>query len=278
MRCIIQSTRNEFIILDIFSFYALSSLPYKRHQPQEARRLISILGIASKYEIDDLRTRIIDYFASDWPTSLDEWDCHSADEDRLRNQHEAMWETDDPLVHGLRFDDRLPEPVSAICVASFFHVPDILPAAYYQLLKTSIRNDWYAYRAQPILFGFDTRTAMWGYLSLPAFHRLLLIRETLDKCLEDMADELGAFHGCSQQDVCEKGTTRVINSWRVSKDPLKEMKKYETANNRHEWEPHGVCKRCWTGNHIIVPRLRRLLWTKLAVVAQEEGLAPPPTP
>ena len=74
-------------------------------------------------------------------------------------------------------DDRLPEPASAIRLASDFDIPSILPAAFYQLASISTDADWDAYRASPTIEGkhlrFGARTAKWSLLDKRDLMRLV---------------------------------------------------------------------------------------------------------
>lgn len=80
-------------------------------------------------------------------------------------------------INGLYLDDRLPEPASAIRIASDYNIPSILPAAFYQLALLSTDADWDGYRENPTREGkqlrFGARTARWGLLDKRDLMRLV---------------------------------------------------------------------------------------------------------
>ena len=73
-----------------------------------------------KYECDPLRQRIVSSLEADWPQTLAQWDARRAEAVVLRAEH-ALQLTG--RVGGLYLDDRLPEPASAIRIASDYGIP-----------------------------------------------------------------------------------------------------------------------------------------------------------
>lgn len=93
-----------------------------------------ILKMATKYQLDAIRARIVSAIEADWPLSLDEW-----------NKVDLLMDLKSK-GDGLRFkclpsDAFLPEPAAAIALARQFDIPKILPAAYYELSRRIIIYD-----------------------------------------------------------------------------------------------------------------------------------------
>lgn len=124
-----------------------------------------------KYECDALRARIVESLEADWPQTLAQWDARRAESILARSEHGQQFTG---RVNGLYLDDRLPEPASAIRIASDYNVPSILPAAFYQLALLSTDADWDEYRANPGKhLRFGARTARWRLLDKRDLMRLV---------------------------------------------------------------------------------------------------------
>jgi hypothetical protein len=83
------------------------------------------LKLATKYQADSLRKRIVSHLETDWPSTLDAWDDIAYTAVKLqpdpydRSDHCAM--------------DSFPDPVPSISLARECDLPDILVAAFYSL-------------------------------------------------------------------------------------------------------------------------------------------------
>ncbi|EED80879.1 predicted protein [Postia placenta Mad-698-R] len=144
---------------------------YKRFNPDTPVLVQGTLKLATKYECDALRTRIVENLEADWPQTLAQWDARRAEGILARSEHSQQFTG---KVNGLYLDDRLPEPASAIRIASDYHIPSILPAAFYQLALLSTDADWDTYRANPGKhLRFGARTARWRLLDKRDLMRLV---------------------------------------------------------------------------------------------------------
>ncbi|KAI0778722.1 hypothetical protein BD413DRAFT_464683 [Trametes elegans] len=152
-------------------FYDPLGTAYKRFDPNTPVLVEGALKLAMKYECDALRRRIIESLEADWPQTLAQWDARRAEAVILRSEHSLQLAG---KVGGRYLDDRLPEPASAIRIASDHAVPSILPAAFYQLALLSTDADWDASRANPGKhLRFGARTARWRLLDKRDLMRLV---------------------------------------------------------------------------------------------------------
>ncbi|KAH9929673.1 uncharacterized protein B0H18DRAFT_873780 [Fomitopsis serialis] len=144
---------------------------YKRFNPNTPVLVEGTLKLATKYECDAIRTRIVENFEADWPQTLAQWDARRSECILLRSEHAQQFTG---KINGLYLDDRLPEPASAIRVATDYVIPSILPAAFYQLALLSTDADWDEYRANPGKhLRFGARTARWRLLDKRDLMRLV---------------------------------------------------------------------------------------------------------
>lgn len=127
-----------------------------------------------KYECDALRSRIVENLEADWPSTLAQWDARRSEAIIARSEHSQQ---PTGKINGLYLDDRLPEPASAIRIASDYTIPSILPAAFYQLALLSTDADWDRYRENLAGEGkhlrFGARTARWNLLDKRDLMRLV---------------------------------------------------------------------------------------------------------
>lgn len=148
-----------------------SGAAYKRFDPNTPVLVEGALKLAAKYECDAVRRRIIENLEADWPQTLAQWDARRAEAVLLRSEHSLQLTG---KVGGRYLDDRLPEPASAIRIASDHGIPSLLPAAFYQLALLSTDADWDACRANPGKhLRFGARTARWRLLDKRDLMRLV---------------------------------------------------------------------------------------------------------
>ncbi|KAI0828965.1 hypothetical protein BC628DRAFT_1417344 [Trametes gibbosa] len=163
----------EELISFLTMFYDPLGTAYKRFDPNTPVLVEGALKLAMKYECEALRHRIIENLEADWPQTLAQWDARRAEAVILRSEHSLQLTG---RVGGRYLDDRLPEPASAIRIASDHAIPSILPAAFYQLALLSTDADWDAYRASPGAgrhLRFGARTARWPLLDKRDLMRLV---------------------------------------------------------------------------------------------------------
>lgn len=135
-----------------------SKLPHPRLHPETPFDVRAMLSMATKYQISHIRDCIVERLESDWPQTILAWDTLEGEIERTTEHSNVHWYT----------DDRFPEPASAIRLARDFHIPSILPAAFYQLSRLNVADDRARRRKEDnILYdaGFNKRTAQWDLLS-----------------------------------------------------------------------------------------------------------------
>ncbi|KAJ7081969.1 hypothetical protein C8R43DRAFT_1142859 [Mycena crocata] len=99
-----------------------------------------LLSICRKYKIVPLQQRIVEQLKAEWPAILREWDMRELRIGILHRQHVAA--SPSGLVHNLYLDDRLSEPVGIIEIARALGVPQLIPAAFYDLTRRDPHMDW----------------------------------------------------------------------------------------------------------------------------------------
>ncbi|KAJ6628887.1 hypothetical protein B0H10DRAFT_1777682 [Mycena sp. CBHHK59/15] len=114
--------------------YNPSELPYKRLDPLTPINVRGILAMATKYEMEPLRDRIVAQIEADWPHSLFEWDRLEREIESITKDHNSY---DDYMVDDLYLDEKLPEPGAAIRLAIDWSIPKILPSAFYHLSRSA---------------------------------------------------------------------------------------------------------------------------------------------
>lgn len=138
------------------------------------------MKLASKYEIDAVRKRVVALLEDAWPRSFEQWLRFHAEVDVIRNLHEAA---SDRLIGGKLFTDRVPEPAAAVRIARDFDIPSVLPFAYYTLAGIPLSNEWDKCHTSPeelwgLAVGFG-RVARWRLLDVVDMGRVLGYREEL---------------------------------------------------------------------------------------------------
>lgn len=119
-----------------------SDLPVMRPlDPANPERARGAMKLARKYEVDAVCARIIRRLEADWPQDVVAWLRLCAD---ITKQAELRAKF---AVAGARPGEGdadapcIPEPASAVRFAREFDVPSLLPAAFYALALTDVRND-----------------------------------------------------------------------------------------------------------------------------------------
>lgn len=91
--------------------------------------------MASKYELGEVRKRIVSSIEAQWPSTLGEWDLKDALL-QMTQQKDKLNVSDLPKDVGALFTD----PAVAISLARDFDIPNILTSAYYELSRRSLVN------------------------------------------------------------------------------------------------------------------------------------------
>ncbi|KAJ7490351.1 hypothetical protein B0H11DRAFT_1719442 [Mycena galericulata] len=238
--------------------YNPSKLPYKRLDPLTPIRVRRTLAMATKYEMESLRDRIISQLAADWPTSLPEWDRL---ETEIRGMEKELKSSDEHTVDDLYLDERLPEPVTAIRLARDFGIPKILPSTFYHLSRLSTEDDWLSYRQNRANLGVN-RTARWDLLHADDYKLLLKLREAIQECV-DLCPRPNK--SCLTPDACANWWRRTNLSWGFAvNDPLDEMRKFVAAR-----PAHSICRVCWTDTTDAIEECRSNMWDNICKCVEE---------
>ena len=157
-------------------------------------KLRPVIKLATNYQIDALRQRVINVIEDCWPRPFEEWIRFNTEISVLRK---VRLSSDDALVGGKAFVDHVPEPASAIRLARDFDIPSILPFAYYTLAgfhsglpwyQSNQDNQWNFLRARVL------RAARWQLLDANDLLLLIRDREELIASMKSIAQLWGG--GC----------------------------------------------------------------------------------
>lgn len=160
-----------------------SFLSFPRFDPDIPAKLTNVMRIATKYEIDPVRRRVIDIMHDSWPQTFEDWLRYQSEITIIRTMHAGSL-SDDGLVDGKSFEERIPEPASAIRFAQDFDVPSILPLAFYTLAGIPIHHDWDEARKggghkRSANARTQSRTARWDLLDVQDYKKVMACREAL---------------------------------------------------------------------------------------------------
>ncbi|KAK7054241.1 BTB domain-containing protein [Favolaschia claudopus] len=242
--------------------YNPSELPYKRLDPLTPLNVRRTLAMATKYEMESLRDRIVAQLQADWPYTLAEWDRLEMESSALEREHQL---SDDETIDGLYLDDRLPEPASAIRLAMDLNIPKILPSAVYHLSRLQTADDWFACRKEDTDLGVE-RTARWEMVAAADYKLLLKVRETR---VDSITSRFSCLYiapttPCLTPDLCELSWRRICLDWKLAKDPLARMKAFDDTR------PANFCKHCWSVNRARVRSRRLMYWDDICAVFKEK--------
>ena len=147
------------------------SLFVPRWHPDMPLRFSKIMKLATKYQFDSVRKRIVNAMEDSWPRTFPDWLRFKAEAAAL----EQDYHYDGQRTAAKRLDDCVPEPASAIRFARDFDVPSILPFAFYTLATIDSDADWDAERQkEPEAQQYPkTYCARWALLQPDDYRRLL---------------------------------------------------------------------------------------------------------
>lgn len=224
------------------------------------------LKLAIKYECDALRTRLVENIEADWPQTLVQWDARRTEAIIARSEHGLRG---NGKVNGLYLDDRLPEPASAIRIASDFNIPSILPAAFYQLASINTDADWDAYRSSPTVEGkhlrFGARTARWSLLDKRDLMRLVHGQKSLAAATRAIGTDLFGPRCPRNAKGCSKARS---DCWKYLQenapvsmdDPLEIL---HDCISLHEFFTDLPCATCSADIANLAEKKRHELWRSL---------------
>ncbi|KAJ7228445.1 hypothetical protein GGX14DRAFT_345544 [Mycena pura] len=250
----------EYIESLLKVLYNPSALPYKRLDPLTPLNVGPTLAMATKYEMDSLRNRIVTQLEADWPGSLPEWDRLETEVAGFTKEHtnETNLKVDD-----LYLDERLPEPCAAIRLAMDMNIPKILPSAMYHLSRLSIHDDWLEARKDDrASLGLD-RTARWDLLEVSDFKLLLKLRETISEVHFRSLYNPPA-KSCRTPEGCAEMWNKACCKWEQTDDHLEEMRKLANARSTQ-----GLCRLCWSEARSSFSEKRVELWDDICECIEE---------
>ncbi len=203
--------------------------------------------MATKYEMPELREKLVRIVESEWPLTLDEFEDFDRRQDELYKRHEdGIVELSSWPLH------LIPEPAAAIALALEFNIPSILPAAYYDISRCSVECDWEDVNLNSLGFHVCHRgkPARWHSMSAPAHRHLLRIQGVIN---------FGAFR---VQRSCSIGPRRTCQAFLTCKgiwselslqlvtpklhcDILKRLRDIQHVKENHSDPlPSKLCKSC----------------------------------
>lgn len=162
--------------------------------------LAPVIRLADKYLIEGLRAALIKHVVSDWPCTPAAWYASEGEANAIRDTLKL------DCASGGRFADHIPEPAAAIVFAREFGCTEILPAAFYQLCRIGIKEE------------FDNqygpshkRLARWGLLDVDNLRRYLHGREELRSHRDVIESEFDM--GAPIAPECVPDWVRFDNMW-----------------------------------------------------------------
>lgn len=103
-----------------------------KHNARSFSRALPVFRIALKYKASNVIEALASQLEQDWPKTISEWDASQCEDgpcsEPSGDSHPENWSGNRVAAM---------EPVSAIQVARIANMPNILPAAYYQLSRIS---------------------------------------------------------------------------------------------------------------------------------------------
>lgn len=197
-----------------------STLSISRFDPNIPTRLTPIMRLVMKYEFDNIHARVVDIMNENWPQTFEHWMRFRAEVAVIKALHASAA---DGLVGGKSFEERIPEPASAIRFARRFDVPSVLPFAFYTLSGIPLSNDWDAVRsARRDEAARQVRTAKWGLLDIADHRAVMRCRERLGRELgevlysytrADLLMERTMADTCASADKCANAFTQLVEAW-----------------------------------------------------------------
>ncbi len=154
--------------------------------------------MSSKYLMTDLRASLVHIFESEWPLTVEEFDA----KDQLLQDYLLRGES---IKSGWPAHF-IPEPAAAISLAEEYDIPNILPAAYYDILRCAPQSDWsdlekanYSIKEQ------SEKPARWRSLSGDSFRKIHRLQDIL---LEEMRATTGFLEGAQGFMECPRNDLR----------------------------------------------------------------------
>lgn len=240
-------------ILNASEFPLFSPPSLKFRDSNTPIRLLPLMEMARKYEIEAISKYIVERVKADWPKTLEKWD--KADE--------ALKVPEEHGPAGRK--TKLPEPIAAINFAKRFGLYDILPAAFLELLRTPYESHWdktYSQDKRAEVGKSRTKSARWHLLSNQD-HMLLgklreLIRQQPEKFLQFKDDCVHIGHLPSALRECQEYLQLKI----CSTDDALRVSQTCCDAKLSDWRTRfGLCDSCCHTIFSALGNLRTGMWT-----------------
>lgn len=166
---------------------------YERRHPDTPLKVSHLIRFCDKYHIESISTNLVRFVEQDWPSTVEELSLLQAEMEYWRGRYRT--EADgEGKIGGLYFDDRFPEPASAIAFAREFGVMSILPFAFCMLAQIEPAMDWDELRSADGSASAELqkklargeRSARWDLLDRRDLFRLHFGMHSLRRCSEDL--------------------------------------------------------------------------------------------
>lgn len=221
------------------------------------------MNLAIKYDFASIKNDIVAKMKSEWPTTLYEWDDLSDQTEKYRSRFDA---DEHPAVP---VDEAFPEPASAIQFAKDFDIPEILPAAFYNLSCLHVMLDWFRNRERPDEYkNWTSLTARWSDLGRDDLFVLMHGKCSIQADCEDAAEEdwrdvledIPGWDGigcdCSDE-ISDEAWDNVCGEIAASDDPLAVSKSILDDSTGE------TCPFCEFAMRRALRRLRQTIWDSL---------------
>ena len=223
-----------------------------------------VLELATKYEVESLRSHLTQFIESDWPKSLSEWDSFQVEIKLASQQHSAE---PNRTIEGLYLNDRFPEPASALHFAKKNGRPIIVRAVMYLLATAERELDRDTLDPPPLDLSAVYPFVRWRLLDSTDWSRLVQGREKLLAKLVDISSNNTLVMERPVCDRCIKGLKKMKPNLvsRLSPkdyhrpDPLRFLYNLVSPENR----PANICDPCWSKAKVAVAKMRKEIWDQL---------------
>ena len=221
------------------------------------------MGLARKYQVDDLLSAITNHLVQQWP-------CTAAElvqfQETVRQTIRTTIEFSNEPTYGI-YQSKLPEPASAVRLAMDFDIPAILPGAFYILATMNRACVW------------TNDLGIWHGSDLPARWSLLDDEDNarLREGQKALAKELLRYQGLLRQQsrhssTCKREWDRLAKQYFDISDPTLpgDMRAIRRANPMHRLSllfedcvTGQLCADCSHGLRVKVKNTMLDLWDSL---------------
>ncbi|TDL23942.1 hypothetical protein BD410DRAFT_745952 [Rickenella mellea] len=235
-------------IYDPTAILPLNPIPTDSHFNQN--HVAILLKLATKYEVDSLRNRMIAYLEAYWPSSLDEWD-------KLREWYH------DPYEWCFR-----PEPVQAINLANAHDIPSIRPTVFYFLSTIRPDRDLDISEQRNDPDSTSPLAARWNSLGAQDLLRVMQGRQKINDFLEMVNPFLDGDDDIVELPCLMEGpetcSHHLLEFWdRVCLRSFRNLDPLDTLTHfRDLYDGNLLCDHCILRVERNVDRLRDLFWVR----------------